>query len=175
LKFLKMTHNYHFATNRPGAAAAYLEVRLKDASGNEVATVKFPDDGANFWVRHRQSVLVSWFTDDVPVMPPQGEVVAAPHQQVPTVTIWDSTGPRRLRLRTVPEHLIPRDRPVYRPSEVSMLLARSYARYLCRLYGAASADVVRHSKEPIPPVVLFQDDTPAGAFDELVSDFGKLP
>jgi hypothetical protein len=175
LKLIKMTHNYHFLTNRPGNPSAYLEVRLKDEAGNELATVKFPQDEANFWVRHRQSVLVGWFTDDIPVPPPQSEVVAAPGQQVPTLAIWDSVGPRQLQLKTVPQHLVPRGQPVYRPSEEALLLARSYARYLCRRHGAASAEVVRHSREPIHPIVLFTHSPEPGAVDDLISDFGELP
>src|SRR4051794_23954849 len=30
LRSLRMTHNYHFITNRPGDTSVYLEVRLKD-------------------------------------------------------------------------------------------------------------------------------------------------
>src|SRR6516165_6206300 len=35
---LKLTHNYHFAGNRPGATAVYVEARLKDAEGRLVGT-----------------------------------------------------------------------------------------------------------------------------------------
>jgi hypothetical protein len=72
------------------------------------------------------------------------------------------------------EHL--GDRPVFRASARSLLLARSYARYLCRLNGAAKAEVIRHTQEPIPPAVMFMNDQPpAGAFNELTSNFGELP
>jgi hypothetical protein len=83
-------------------------------------------------------------------------------------------GPHRLRLKSVPQHLAPRDRSVFRPSEWSLLLARSYARHLCRAHGAASAEIVRHTREAIPPAVLFFDDAPPEAFEELVSTFGEV-
>jgi hypothetical protein len=174
LQLVKMTHNYHFLTNRPGAPGAYFEARLWDAAGQELATVRFPDASANLWVRHRQGLLARALADDQPVMPPQGEVIAPPQQQVPTVPIWDMVENRRLTIRRVPEHLIPRDRPVFSPSEWSLLLARSYGRYLCRAHGAASAEVVRHTRDPIPPAVMFMDNVQAAAFDELISTFGEV-
>jgi hypothetical protein len=174
LKLVKMTHNYHFATNRPGMPGSYFEARLKDESGRELATIQIPDANANFWVRHRQALLAQGLADDQPVQPPPGEVIAAPNQALPNVPIWDAVENRRLKIRTVPEHLIPRDRPVFRPSDWSLVLARSYGRYLCRAHGAASVEIIRHTQESIPPVVLSLDNVQAGAFDELISNFGEI-
>ena len=80
LRWIKMTHNYHFPTNRPGAPGVTLEVKLKDASGKVVETLKFPDDKANAFVRHRQVLLVRQLADDQPMPPQQAEVVAAPNR-----------------------------------------------------------------------------------------------
>jgi hypothetical protein len=172
---LKMTHNYHFPSNRPAPPGVFFEVRLKDETGELLKTIRVPDENASFWVRHRQSLLAQALADDQPVQPRAGEVVAAPGKQVQTVDIWDTAENNTLRLRSVPEHLIPRERPVYRPSEWSLVLARSYARYLCRVHGAASAELIRHTREPVLPAVMFLEDPPAGTFDELVSSFGELP
>jgi hypothetical protein len=172
---LKMTHNYHFTTNRPAAPEVYFEVRLKDETGNLLKTARVPDEGANFWARHRQFLLAQALGDDQPVEARPGEVIAAPHQQVRTVDVWMPGADRTLRLSPVPEHLIPRDRPVFRPSGWSLVLARSYVRHLCRVHGAASGELIRHSREPILPAVLFMEEPPAGAFEELVSNFGELP
>jgi hypothetical protein len=172
---LKMTHNYHFTTNRPAAPEVYLEVRLKDEAGNLLTTVRVPDEGANFWARHRQLLLAQALGDDQPVEARPGETIPAPNQQVRTVEFWKPGGDRVLRLTREPEHLIPRDRPVSRPSEWSLVLARSYVRHLCRAHGAASGELIRHSREPILPAVLFMEEPPAGAFEELVSNFGELP
>jgi hypothetical protein len=175
LKQIKLTHNYHFDTNRPAQAAARFEVKLKDEQGNEMATLKFPEEGLNSAVRQRQSLLARALAMDVPVPPPQGESVAAPAQQVRTVTIWDSPDNRGLILRTVPEHLVPRDRPVFRPSDWSLLLARSYTRYLCRQHGASAAEIVRYTKEAISPEILFMPgEPPPGALDVLMANFGEL-
>ncbi len=171
---LKMSHNYHFATSRPGAPAAAFEVRLKDSGGQVVQTLEFPDARANCWVRHRQAQLAQDLADDVPVPPRQGETIPAPGQQVPNVTYWDSAEDCALRLKTVPEHLVPRDRPVFRPSEWSMVLARSYVRHLCREYGAASGELVRRTREPVAPDLMFTDEPPAAAFDTLVANFGEF-
>lgn len=174
LQALKLTHNYHFNTSRPGLPGVFLEVRLKDAEGRETAKLRFPDEKANFWVRHRQALLAQALADDMPVMPPRTEVIAAPNREIPTVLIWDSGETSGLKMRRVPEHLIPRDRPVFRPSEWSLLLARSYGRHLCREHDAASVELVRHTREPFPPAVLFMDSAPAGAFEELISHFGEF-
>jgi|SRR5581483_11404183 len=174
LEAVRLNHDYHFASNRPQMPAVTFDAKLKDKDGNEIGTVTIPDPNANFWVRSRETRLARWLADDQPVPPPTGEVIAPPNQQVPMVTIWDMPSPGKLQLKVVPQHLVPRDRPVYRPSEWSMILARSYARHLCRERGAATVEIVRHWKEPIPPVVMFMDSVPPDAFGEIVSDFGEV-
>jgi hypothetical protein len=170
-----MTHNYHFASNRPGPPGVSFEVQLRDGAGRPLGTIRIPDQSANFWVRHRQGLLAQALADDRPVRPGGSEVLAAPGQPGPVVWVWVPAGDEMLRLRPVPEHLVPRDRPVFRPSEWSLLLARSYVRHLCRLYGAATGELVRHTREPVPPAVLSGDEPPADAFVELLSNFGELP
>jgi hypothetical protein len=174
LRLVRMPHHYHFSTNRPEQPGAYIEARLKDEAGQPITTLKFPDPNANFWVQHRQDILARALANDEPVQPPQSEIIAAPAQETRKVTIWEPAegGGRSLKLKTVPEHLVPRDRPVERPAEWAVLLAQSYARYLCRSHGAASVEIIRHTQFPIPPSVLFMEPQ-AGAFDELASNFGE--
>jgi hypothetical protein len=172
---LKMTHNYHFLRNRPGMADAWFEVRLKDADGKLVKTVRFPDPEAPFPVRHRQSILARNLADDQQVQARPGEAIPAPNQAIRTVEILDPIGERTLALKSVPEHLVPRDRPVYRPSDWSMILARSTMRQLLRIYrSAASAELVRHTREAVMPALLFSDDPPADTFHELITHFGEV-
>lgn len=171
---LKLTHNYHFLRNRTGQPDVFFEVRLKDEAGQVTETLRFPDPKANAWVRHRQGILAAHLADDVPVQPSGGEAIPAPNQAARTVTIWDISPDGSLVLRSVPEHLVPRDRNVYRPSEWSMILARSYGRHLCRAHGAASAELIRHTREPIMPAVLYVSEPPADLFQELVTHFGEI-
>lgn len=188
LQPLKLTQNYHFRTNDPEVQGVYLEVRLKDAKKNLMKTLRFPDPEANFWVRHRQALLVQWLAMDLPIRPPQGDVIEAVGKDAPGVTIW-SPEPGRppdpkktlLRLEEVKIHKIPREREVMRPSELSLALARSYARYLCREHGAAQAELIRHTRYPIMPVVMVyanqlppEADLPPETFHELISNFGEL-
>jgi len=173
LRWIKMTNDYHFASNRPALPAAIFEVRLKDQDGKELAILKFPDGKANFWVRHRQSMLARALADDQPVQPTQGELIPAPGQQVHTVQIWDGE-PQHQQLRTVPEHLIPRERPVFRPSEWSLLLAKSYARFLCRTHGAASAEVIRHTRESLSPMIWRGFNPPPESTNDFVAHFGDF-
>jgi hypothetical protein len=172
------THNYHFPTNRPGQPALSFEVRLKDANGQELATVTIPDKKANFWVRHRQTLLANALGLDVPVERPQMERIPAPGKRANTVALWEPDGPNRLKLKDEDENLIieklQRQQGMMRPSEVTMLFLHSYVRYLCRTHGAASAEVIRHHQDPIPSVVLFDDNVPEDAFKEVLSNFGEL-
>jgi hypothetical protein len=172
LKPLKLTHNYHFGGNRPIAPGVSLEVRLKDAKGELLTTVRFPDPQANAWVRYQQGLFAQGFVPDQPIVPPAGEAIPAPNQQVRMVPIWDLAGEQSLHLRRVAEHLIPRDRQVYGPTQWSLVLVHSYARYLCRTHKAASAEVVRHSRETIPPTALLMGNLPPAAFTDLLANYG---
>jgi hypothetical protein len=171
---LKLTHNYHFRTNRPVAAVAQFEIRLLDEAGQQIGAQRYPDNNANPWVRHRQALLAHWLTDDEPVAPPMGESIPAPTRAMPMTMVWEPDGTRKLRLQTIPEHLVARDRPVERPSTWQMLVVRSYARHACRTSGAASAQIVRYSRFPVPPAAVFTPNVPASNFDELVSDYGVM-
>jgi len=172
LRWLRLTHNYHFPSNRPEMPGVFFEAELKDDSGNVIKTVKFPDDKANFWLRHRQLLLARALFEDLQVQPQRGEAIAPPKQMPPSVEIWEPGQGNVLRLRAVPEHLVPRDRTVFRPAEWSRLLARSYARYLCRMHGAASAEIIRHTKDPILSGVLLEPSAPSP--EEFVASFGEV-
>jgi hypothetical protein len=180
LQPLKLTHNYHFMTNRTGTSGVYFEAKVKDDSGKELATLKFPDDNANFWVRHRQAILARSLGDDQIVQAQMGESVAAPNQQVKTVKIWVPVEgkQRQVKLKEVPEHLTREymrpDGPLYRTSDWTHLLINSYARHLGRVHDAAAVEFIRHNQDPIPPVAMMVD-LPAGMYDELVSNFGNTP
>jgi hypothetical protein len=171
---LQMAHNYHFDSNRNDFSAVKFEVLLRDQDGTLIKTLRFPEENANFWVRQKQNLLALGLGGDEPVQPPRGEVIPAPGQKVKTVTIWDNVGnDRTLHLKEVPEHLVPRERPVYAPGEWTRVLAKAYCRYLCREYGAASAELVRHSREPILPVIMFSPEPMPNAFEEMVCSFGE--
>jgi hypothetical protein len=172
LKLLKLTNNYHFAGNRPAVPGVFLEVKLKNAAGEPLKTLHLPDPDANAWVQYLQTVFIQGLVPDQPIAPPQGEVVPAPNQQPRMVRIWE--GNQSLRLSQVPEHLIPRNRPVYGPTEWSLVLVHSCVRYLCRTYGAASAEVIRHSRDVIPPGVLSMGPPPPMALADLIASYGDI-
>src|SRR5262245_6300548 len=93
LRPLRLAYSFRFASNRPGPPGVLFEVRLKDDNGNTLTTVRLPDARANAWVRQRQNLLAQGLAPDEPVMPPAGEVIAAPNQKPRTVNIWESSGP----------------------------------------------------------------------------------
>jgi hypothetical protein len=177
LRPLHMTNNYHFASNYPEAPEVFFEVRLKDDNGKVTKTLKFPDAQANYWLRHRQRLLAQALGDDQPVQAPQGEQVLPQGQKFPTLNIWLSNeGDSVLRLKSVSQLEIPKNRPVSRPSDWSLLLAKAYVRHLCREHAAASGELIRHSRNPIYPTVLFVNGPlprEAVASEELVCSFGE--
>lgn len=176
LRAIKMTHNYHFRSNRVGMPEAFLEVQLQNASGDVVKTVRVPDPDAPAILRARQAALARWVIEDMPVQPNMGEKIPAPNAKVPEIPIWEPVPmtDRKLALNRVPENLVPRDRPVARPSEWSLIVVRSACRYLCRVHDASQAEVVRHSKEAIPPRVLYEAQAPPD-MPALQSTYGRLP
>jgi hypothetical protein len=175
LRHIKLTHNYHFASNSPSQPDLYLQIRLLDADGRELRTIKLNDPSLPPSARYREGLLVRGFGMDMPVPLPQSEVVAGPDRAVPNVSYWDMAEMGKLRIKTVPQHLVPREQPVSQPSEFALLLARSFARYLARTQGAARIEILRHHKDPVPPEVLFpENNIPSGAFDEVVSNFGEF-
>jgi hypothetical protein len=201
LRVLHMEHDYHFMSNVVDRPMVYFEIQLKDANGNALKTLKlpddnanfwirlarpfvpwlrrektlkFPDDNANFWVRQRQQLLAQQLGDDQPVQPPRGEIVLPKGQSYPTVQLWFSAeGDPIQKLVRKSELELPRDRPLSRPSDWSQLLAQAYVRHLCREYGAASGELVRHSRNALLPDIMFvQGPIPREAFSEMVCNFG---
>jgi hypothetical protein len=176
LKPLRMTHNYHFASNEPAQNAVFLEVNLKNDAGAVIKTLKFPDDRANFWVRHRQSVLVRGLAEDQPLPPQITEKIAPAGQGPVLVEFWDMTEPGVLRLAKKPSNQVPTDRPVHHPSDAARVLAAAYVRHLCREHQAASAEIIRHHRTPVLPAFWFMpNDPPPDAFAEIKSYFGEYP
>lgn len=177
LWFLKMHHNYHFLANTPAYPGVSFEVLLKNEKGEVIKTVKFPEEDANFWIKHRQILLARNLADDQPVEPTQGERIAAPNRRVNMVPIWlMKPGDNGVTLQSVEEHKI-RDYmergPVFKPSEWSKIVARSYIRFLCRKYDAASGELIRHSRDPIGPDAMTIETIPDQIFNEFRANFGE--
>ena len=175
LQPLRMTHNYHFMSNRPAPYAVYFEFILKDELDHVKETLKFPDDKANFWVRHRQEILARSLAEDQPVPPARiTEVIPAPGKEVPTIEIWEMSEQGVLRLKHMPEDKVPRNPPAIRPTEGAKLFAQAYMRHLCREHKATSAELIRHTRETVTPTDMF-NAAPRGPdfFNELKSHFGE--
>jgi hypothetical protein len=187
--YLRIAHSYHFVSNRPGdIPGVRFEVRLRDKDGTLMESLPFPDPNANPWVRHRQELLASGLAPDLPVQPPQSEVIPPPGQSPPQVWIWALKGEDLagepspllpgskipLELRRVAQHRVPRAnvRSVMQPSEWGLVLARSYARALCRRHGAATAEIIRYTREPVSYAVLTGNGIPD--LDEVVASFGEM-
>jgi len=172
---LQMSCNYHFESDRTDYDVVFFEAQLRDGRGNLIQTIRFPQEKANFWVWNRQILLGQRITFDELVQPPQGEAIPAPGQKPRMTTIWGDPENGVQKLEEIPELRTPRDQPVFRPSNLSLVLARSYARYLAREFGAQSVELIRHHKAPIYPAAMFGEEPPPETFEEIVSSFGVYP
>lgn len=176
LQPLRLTHNYHFQSNQLELPGVYFEVVLKGEDGQEIKSLTFPDKKANPWVRHRQALLAQALADDNVLRPRGSDVIYPEGQAIPTYTVWEPEAPndfKHFKLAVIQENHIPRDRMVERPSEWARLLARSFVRYLCREHGAASGELIRHSRGAIGPHWLFAPEIPKDVFDERICKFGE--
>ena len=171
---LRMTNNYHFVSNEPGMNALFIEVHLKNEQGVVFKTLKFPDDKANFWVRHRQNVVVRGLAGDQPVQVPITERLAPAGQSPRLYEFWEMTPQGELKLSKKPGNQVPVDRNPFRPSDGAKVLAESYMRHLCKKHNAASAELVRHHRDPVMPVLWFLPQAPPPeTFLEIKSYFGE--
>ena len=172
LQPLQMTHNYHFASNRPSEFAVYFEVRLKNDLG-DVRTLKFPDDKANPWVRHRQEVLAQHLVPDIMLPPAGAPLVGIEIEEKPTVDLWVRDAELRQHLEKVGANSKKRRTPgVDQPTTWSKALVKSYVRYLCREHNATSAQFIRYTRRTVRPEDMFMPRR-ADIYKELVSDFGE--
>ena len=172
---LRFANNYHFQTDRPEVVDVAFEIRIKDRQG--VVTKRwFPDPDANFAVRFRQSLLAQELAQDMPVQLPRTEVIPAIGKKVPMVSYWDmKPEDKEMRLVESPQHLAPKSRELYKPRDWSLLLARSYMRYMIRRTdGAVSAELVRVVKNTVLPENMILDEPLPGTFTPNAASFGEV-
>jgi hypothetical protein len=175
LQPLQISSNYHFASNKADMDSVYFEARLRDAKDNVIQTIRFPQKNANLWVWNRQVAIAQSLGEDVQLEPPRSEKIPAPGKKLETAFIWEAPegeGPQRLR--EIPIIGIPRDAPAFGPSEWSRELARSYSRYLCIQFEAASVEIIRHFRRPIYPVFVLPNEGPGPEdLEEVICSFGE--
>lgn len=178
---LRLSNDYHFASNRPAEFAVYFEVQLKYETG-EVKTLKFPDEKANAWVRHRQQLLAQQLAQDVPLPPRGPSMLDVPGENTPTVDIWVPDGELVLRLTAKSENdKMLRQPGILQPTERAKLLANAFTRYLCKEHGAVSAHLTRYSRRAVIPMDMYSTipeiaqirPLPPDFFSELKSHFGE--
>lgn len=182
LRALKLTDDYHFASNMPDRPGVDFEARLKDDKDEK----PFPDPAANAWVRHYQRALARGLFPDERVVRPTIDRIAAQGTRPPTVITWTPSSRKpgekpsdreELQLQQQYEHLVADNGDVWGPTTLARILSRSYARYLCRVYDAESAQVVRRSRRSIVPSVLTEDTDeplPADVLNTLRVNFGEV-
>lgn len=159
---LKLLHNYHFVENMR-AERTQFEARLLDANGAELLSLTFPDANAGAAVQHRQFLLAQNLVEDRLIEPPPGEYIPAPNQPPTRVDFWDIGDDRTGTLGRIDQHLIRdvmvrRNTDLYAPTPWAMVMARSYARYLCRLHGATTVELIRVTRDHVSVELL---ETPA--------------
>jgi hypothetical protein len=197
LRYLGMTHNYHFLTSQASFPGVALEVRLRDAEGNLIKTVKFPEEDANFWVRHRQAMLAQAIGDDQPAPARGGEALALQGDKARKLNFWLEPqevaalqktrvllpqlptldpvpeGKKANRLVLVPvraddRNNVPDRMTLSTPSDWSLILAKAYVRHLARKHNAATAELIRVHRSAIPPELMFAEQPPADMFNPFI-------
>lgn len=189
LRFLGMTHNYHFISSQASFPGVAFEARLRDADGNVIKTVKFPDPDANIWVQHRQKLLAQAIGDDQPAPQRGGEALARQGDQVRKLYFWlqpaevEKIKKTRIELPTlstidapvegrtvnnimlVPVRVddrnnVPDRMTLSTPSDWSLLLSKAFARHLARSNNASTVELVRVHRASIRPELMFADRPP---------------
>jgi hypothetical protein len=169
LKPLRMTHNYHFQSNRPAQVAVYFEAYLKDEAG-KVTVLKFPDEKAPWWVRHRQQLLAQNLAQDSR-RPPVG---TQPVGKLAKYEIWDQVGPFKMELKTVTDLDLDPKRPYDQPTAWSKTVSQSYARYLMREHNAVSVELVRCTRPTVVPMMLYMPEKEIkDYFTEMKAHYGE--
>jgi hypothetical protein len=174
-QLFKVNDNFHFASNRQEMQEISFEAVVKDSSGKVVARRRMPDPDANPFVFQRQQLLARYLID-APMDVAQGVVIAPPGQTLPTLYWWHSESERHSVLRSGDANTVPRNQELMKPSDTAFAALRSYGRYLRRVHGAASVEVMRTWRNPILPTVLFAPE-PLGPdlFRPNTSSYGELP
>ena len=172
LKPLRMTHNYHFASNRPAPYAVYFEAHLKDEAG-KVTILKFPDEKANGWVRHRQELLAQNLAQDQR-LPPRGTQPVAEAGKLPKFEVWEPEGRFKLMLKSVTELELKPVQQYEQPSAWTKAVSQSYARYLLREHKAVSVELIRCSRPTVMPMMMFLPEPQIkDNFTEMKAHFGE--
>jgi hypothetical protein len=184
---IKMTHNYHFASNRTAVQEAELEFILLDESGKEIKTVRLPEKNASGATRYWQALLARWSTDDQPLPPPPTPKLAAPGENLPEVTFWSPMPGAMNKLEKVTTNINDRryregGGMLLQPSALSMLMLRSYARHLARVHGAADVEAVRLHRNVVPQrlpggqeaFILSEREIPEDLFGEVASYYRSV-
>jgi hypothetical protein len=173
---LRMTHNYHFQTNRPAPIAVYFEAHLKDEAG-KVTVLKFPDEKAVWWVRHRQEVLAQNLAQDRR-RPPVGTQPVALPGELPKFEVWEPVGPLKRELKTVTDLDLDPKQPYDQPNSWTKAVSQSYARYLMREHNAVSVELVRCTRPSVNPTLMqmtisLREEEVKGFFTEMKYHFGE--
>jgi hypothetical protein len=168
LSSLRLTHNYHFATNNLDFPEVKFDVKLYDQSGRLLRTLHFPDETSNPWVRHRLAMLASALFNDIDV-PPVREKTPPKVEEAPTLRVWE-LDKDVLRIQEVPRHTLTSGG--FRPAPQAELIAKAYVRFQCRVHGAASGEVIRRSKAAFLPEYILVDPLRPNPFKEVVASFG---
>jgi hypothetical protein len=180
LQPLGMTGDFSYTSDRVDQPDVYFEARLRNEHGEVVKKLRFPSPEDSVWLRQCYSLLAEGLGGDAPVPVQQMVQIPAPGQESPRIKVWNPPVPmeKKLVLLETEQHKVKSlmkdpSMQLSKPREWTLLLARSYARHLCRQEKVASVELVRYSRDPIMPVVLLMpgDRMPAGTFDTLESQF----
>lgn len=174
-RLLKVNYHFRFPSIRQEDNEVSFELIVRDAQGIVQARRHIPDPEAPASIRYRQSVMAHQLGNDIELPPPQGVVIPAPGQKLPTIRWWQPEGEQRLVLKQDDPNAVPRNQLFRQPSPWQFIVAKSYSRFMARHHPNSKIELVRTWYEPVHPMVLIEQSAPtADVLRRFHSSYGEL-
>lgn len=156
-RLLKATYHFHFGSIKQEVQEISFDAILRDDKGAVVGKRVFPDPEASSAIRYRQQMLAQKLSDDIPLPPQTGIVIAPAGQTLPTLQWWSPDGERRSVLKQDNPNAVPRNQNLMQPSTWQYLVAKSYERYLKRQTSQPKIEIIRTWYNPVMPVFMIDE------------------
>lgn len=174
-RLLKATHSFRFPSIKQEMLEIGFEAIQRDANGNVVSKRVIPDPDASGAIRYRQQLLAQQLGNDIPLPPPQGVIIAAVGEKLPTLRWWSPDGDHRMVLKQDNANAVPRNQNFMQPSPWQYIVAKSFVRYQQRQNNLGHVEIIRSWYEPIMPMVLIEREAPtADILRRFQSSYGEL-
>lgn len=98
---LRLQDDYRFSSNVKPDDDFRLELQLKDAQGNDLGIVRYPDPNASRSTQHRQKLVAEILRNPIFLQPRAGEFIPPDGQTIPMVKYWKQLDDRSFQLEEI--------------------------------------------------------------------------